>query len=191
MAEFEQAIKVVLAHEGSKIYADPETDEYSRFGISLRFMQGILPGAQRDDIIFNLTEDTAVMLYRRYFWNPCKFGEIEDQKLANAVFDMTVNMGGGGWHTGKDHLREFRDGGITLLQRAANQLTGVLRALSVDGVMGAKTIELVNKLTQDNPEMVLVTYLNHVRLRYQTIAAVNKAHEKDLRGWLNRAESLA
>jgi lysozyme family protein len=92
---FEQAVALVLKHEGG-YSADPrDPGGETRYGISKR--------AYPDVDILRLTEDEAKAIYRRDYWDKLRPDELP-QQLAICVFDCAVNMG--------------RDKAIRLLQRA-------------------------------------------------------------------------
>lgn len=183
---FEVAMQTLLKHEGRGLYEDKQTGEISKYGVSLKFLQGIIPSADRL-AIEEMTEKLAFTLYRNYFWEKNRIGEIHDQKLATAVMDITVNMGPG-------HIKEtagakiVKDGGITLLQRTLNQLRMLTDdPLLIDGIMGRRTINLANTCL---PREALKLYIEFVKARYTAIAAADPNHAKDIGGWINRANSL-
>jgi lysozyme family protein len=119
MADFEQAIRVVLAHEGA-FSADPaDPGGATNWGISSRAYPGLDVRA--------LTRDDAKALYRRDYWTPHGYGTIADQALATKVFDLAVNMG----------PRQAN----RVLQRAANRLGAQLED---DGVIGPHTLAAVH-----------------------------------------------
>lgn len=83
MADFEQAIALVLKHEGGYtpgLPGDPGGE--TNFGISKR--------AFPDLDIANLTVQQAEEIYREKYW---AFDEIEDQATANCLLDCAVNQG--------------------------------------------------------------------------------------------------
>lgn len=194
-SSFEVALSKVLEHEGNCVYSDSKTGEYSKYGVSLRFLKSVFPEADKQ-MVDELTSTVVSSLYRNYFWAKYKIGEIADQKLATAVLDLTVNMGPGHIvqnQNGAQITRTLRDGGITLLQKTVNQLRLFHEDfLTIDGVMGPKTIDAVNKSLsmQTAPDEVLKMYVEHAKFRYQAIAVADPRHGRDIKGWMARAESL-
>ena len=92
---FEQAVAMVLRHEGGYVNDPRDPGGETRFGISKR--------AYPDVDILRLTEDEAKAIYRRDYWDKLRPDELP-QQLAICVFDCAVNMG--------------RDKAVRLLQRA-------------------------------------------------------------------------
>ena len=92
---FEQAVAMVLRHEGGYSLDPRDPGGETRFGISKR--------AYPDVDILRLTEDEAKAIYRRDYWDKLRPDEIPEP-LAICLFDAAVNMG--------------RDKAVRLLQRA-------------------------------------------------------------------------
>ena len=92
---FEQAVAMVLRHEGGYVNDPRDPGGETRFGISKR--------AYPDVDILRLTEDEAKAIYKRDYWDKLRTDEIPEP-LAICLFDAAVNMG--------------RDKAVRLLQRA-------------------------------------------------------------------------
>lgn len=92
---FEQAVAMVLKHEGGYVNDSRDPGGETRFGISKR--------AYPDVDILRLTEDEAKAIYKRDYWDKLRTDEIPEP-LAICLFDAAVNMG--------------RDKAVRLLQRA-------------------------------------------------------------------------
>ncbi len=171
MANFDPAVDLTLQHEGG-FFHNPKTGEVVNFGVTLTFVRDCGYCTTADEaFIKNLTRDQAREVYRKYFWDKYSIGQVNDQDLANKVLDLTVNMGPGG---------PTRDGGLTLLQKAANDLGGNLK---VDGNLGPKSLAAIN--AQD-PVKLLAAYRRRAKQRYQEIAAANATLAGNLTGWLAR-----
>jgi lysozyme family protein len=151
MAEFELAITATLKNEGGYVDNPSDPGGETNFGISKR--------SYPDVDIKNLTEEEASAIYLRDFW---KFDGIDNQMLANKVFDMSVNMG---------HYA------IRILQR-------LLSGLAVDGEYGADTEKEINAA---NGFLLLIRYQKALEQHYRDIATKDPAEEKFLADWLRRA----
>ena len=173
MAKFEKAIEAVLAHEG-RWYADPRGGD-TDYGISLSFLK-ILPDEDgdgfsdgdlnRDGIVCaedvkHLTLTTAQNLYRRYFWDKYRYGQIVDQDLATKVMDFSVNMG-----PRQAHL---------VVQRALAYHVDIV----VDGFLGPKSLSHLNAVA---PLWTLGEIRHEAAKFYRSLN--DPVH---LKGWLNRA----
>ncbi|MDF2866609.1 MAG: hypothetical protein K0S11_79 [Gammaproteobacteria bacterium] len=177
MAEFERAIPSILQHEGGYVNDAVDPGGATNYGISLRYLKGLgneIGDLNKDGVIDGsdiktMTQQEAMAIYRRDWWDQYKYGLITDQRVATKVFDMAVNMGGGQAHK--------------LLQRACNQVCKQA-LLSVDGVLGIKTLTQVNRLPSD---ILLVALREQMANFYRGLVQQKPALAKFLRGWLNRA----
>jgi len=163
MADFGPAVTLTLQHEGG-FYHNPVTGEIVNHGITLKFVQssGYKPDAD-EAFIQNLTTAEASAIYQTYFWNANHIGSINDQNLANKVFDLTVNMG---------------PAALKLLQSAVN--------CAADGVLGPISIAQINAR---DPVELLAEYKQLAAQRYAEIAQGNPELAGDLTGWLSRLNS--
>jgi lysozyme family protein len=125
---FEQAVALVLKHEGGYSNDSRDPGGETRFGISKR--------AYPDVDILRLTEDEAKAIYRRDYWNTLRPDEIP-APLAICVFDAAVNMG--------------RDKAIRLLQRAC----GVAQDGVMGGNTIAAANRLVDPVVRFSAERVI------------------------------------
>ncbi len=158
--------KTLINEGGAKIYHDPATGEYSKYGISLKFLQGLRPEAKEQDIT-DLTEDGAKWLYLEYFWTAPKIYRLDDDGVAYKIFDLGVNNGIGT--------------SVRLLQRAIVSLGG---AIKVDGQLGPVTAAAANSISA---AILLPEIKIHAAARYKLIAQDPK-NAKNLPGWLARLE---
>lgn len=174
MAEFQSAVNITLQHEGG-FFHNPATGEIVNHGVTLKFVQGsgYKPNAD-ETFIRNLSATEACRIYQTYFWDRYHIGSINDQNLANKVFDLTVNLGPGGAN---------HPGALTLLQAAVNACGG---ACAMDGVLGPVSIGQINRL---DPTKLEAQYKEAVAQRYSAIAAGNPKVAGNLTGWLARLNS--
>jgi len=175
VSSFEQAIPVVLKHEGGYSNNKKDPGGATNYGISIRFLraQGRFLDLDGDGDMDAadmqlLTVDTAIEIYRDLIWEPNRYAQIADQELATKVFDLAVNMGA--------------QQANRLLQRAL-RACGV--ALKEDGVLGLVTLGAVNKVP-GFPQLVglRATAAGYYRA---LVAAKPDQYRDFLTGWLNRA----
>jgi lysozyme family protein len=111
--------------------------------------------------------------YRENFWDRIGLTSINNQKIANELFDTAVNAGA--------------KQPILFLQRALNLLNrnGALYPdTKIDGIIGNKTLELTN--SHPYPD-ALLKLLNGLQLSYYVaICEKDPSQEEFLRGWLRR-----
>jgi lysozyme family protein len=109
--------------------------------------------------------------YQHEFWNPLNLDAVDRQILAAEVFDTAVNCGNG------------KAGEI--LQSSLNIVGGFSgRNLSCDGIIGPKTIEVLNACKYP---LALLKCLNGFQFEhYHKIVMNNPSQSKWFRGWLRR-----
>jgi lysozyme family protein len=155
MAKFEDAIGPTLQHEGRYVNNPADPGGPTKYGIT----QADMPGVP----ISLISEQDAVEYYREHYWKP-DFSQIENQDVANKIFDMGVNLGVGE--------------AVRLLQRA-------LGLNPVDGVFGPNTLAAVNNAG----DAILGPYKQQLVQHYEAIVAAKPQEAVFLNGWLARANS--
>lgn len=100
--------------------------------------------------------------YRANFWTPLRLEEVENQKLAQCIFDFGVNAG----------------------TATAAKLAQLSVGVTPDGVIGAKTLKALNAI---NPEVFVLRFTLAKVARYAQIATRDKSQKAFLLGWINRA----
>ena len=167
MADFEKAVAVVLSHEGGKFINRPDTGEVSRWGLTLKSLRAAGHDVTAADIE-NMEYGQAVHYYLTDWWEEYAFASITDDTLATKIFDMAVNMG----------PREA----FTLAQDACNRTNNA--GLKTDGVLGPKTLDALNAGATD----AIIRELKAGQMEfYELLAASHPEHQKDLPGWIKRA----
>jgi lysozyme family protein len=180
MARFEDAIDVILVHEGGYVDNPHDHGGASNWGISLRYLlaTGGLKAHPELDLNHDglidfrdmrlIPKDMAIAIYERDWWAPHQYGSINDQQVATKLFDMAVNMGAA------------RAGKL-----AQSALVACGKPVSVDGVLGAKSFTAINSLDPAN-------FLHVLRQKqadfYRAIVAHDPTQAQFLKGWLRRAE---
>lgn len=167
MAQFEIALSKVFFNEGG--YSDNPNDSggATNLGISLVFYRkNVKPDATKKDIK-DLTVNDAAHLYKKYFWDMAPFAKINSQKVADRVFDLSVNMG--------------VSSAISILQRAINNMLD--HHILVDGVMGTKTVTAINALIED---MLYGFIISEAKDKYRDIVSKNPKNIVFYKGWLRR-----
>ena len=167
MSMFNPALNFMLDNEDrQRKYASvPDVGGYAISGVNSHSFPAqyaaiaAVPQAQRGPAVANF--------YETVFWVPLNIQGVADQDVANRVLDQSVN---GGPKTGP-----------MLLQQAANSFGGTL---TVDGVLGPDTLEVVNAI---NPANLLAAFRTARENRYRSIAARNPDLGQYLNQWLARA----
>lgn len=173
MSKFEDAIDQTLKNEGGLSNNKNDPGGITKYGISLRFLKecGIdinNDGAIDSKDVVNLTVPQAVKLYKLYFWEKSKIFLIDNQVLANKVFDLSVNMGG--------------KQAIKLLQEALNM--HVTPQLVKDGIIGQNTLKAIDNISM---HVLMGDYILCAKLFYEQLVAQKPNLQIFLDGWLRRA----
>lgn len=169
---FEQAIEVVLKHEGGLANNSADPGGITNYGISLRFLEesGIDIDGDGDidaDDIKALTPDTAKPLYYSHFWLPGGYDRLGDPMVATKIFDMSVNMG-----LSRAHI---------IAQTAANTCGA---SLVCDGVLGPKSVAAICSI---EPQKYLLAVCDEQSNFYKRLSTQKPALKVFLWGWLHRA----
>jgi len=139
MISADKAIDVVIGNEGGLVENVNDSGGITKYGISLRFLKSLIDvkkyGIYTDpvtaDDIRNLTLDQARAIYKGEFWDHMSLDKLATQKIANYIFDMAVNIG--------------IAPAIKIAQRACWAVMQQYNCIIDDGVMGDKTIAMINK----------------------------------------------
>lgn len=162
MSDFNLAIGPTLENEGSDFVNQDHGRGASKFGITLLTYQEIYPHATAADIEA-LTPETATAFYRDHWWNRYHFGQIDDQTLANKIFDLSVNDGPGT--------------AIMWLQRSSS--------VNHDGILGPITAAAVNKLDSG---LVLMRVRALAGEHYLELGKLSEENAREVPGWLARLD---
>ncbi len=153
---FGKAIQFVLEHEGGYVFDPHDPGGETKYGISKR--------AYPDVDIKNLTEEEAIEIYKRDYWEKIQ-GDSLPYALSLALLDTAVNCG------------VFKAG--IWFQMSLNVL--FKKGLKLDGIIGPKTVAAA----QDCDELKVAIYLLSLRLRHYL-----NSDPRYLKGWLSRVLDL-
>ena len=161
MADFGPAFRFLLPHEGGYVNDLDDDGGETKYGISKRQYPTL--------DIANLTQEDAASIYQRDYWNSQPYCYIQDQNVANKVFDLAVNMG----------FKKAHE----ILQRSANECGA---RIVVDGRLGPLSLQAVNSV---DPSALLEQMRQFAGRYYLEIVARNPAKQKFLNGWMKRANA--
>lgn len=168
MADFSQSIGKTLLQEGGYVNDPSDSGGETYRGISRNNFPK-WEGWRLIDVNYHLMLDKntelqglVVDFYRQNFW---QYDGINDQQVADKVFDLSVNVG-------KVHA-------IKILQQAAG-------VTPVDGLYGPNTEKVVNL----HPQGSLVTAIRIAAENYhKEVAQAHPEDQKFLADWLRRDEA--
>jgi lysozyme family protein len=121
--------------------------------------------------------DYLVTAFYKTLWDKNFFGSINNQDVANILYDWFINSGSNAFYTKSDKT----DG----VQEILNHLFNA--KISADGAMGMQTVNAINSVDP----IKLQTELKRQRLIfYDTIIANNPSQAKFKEGWYNRLKAF-
>ena len=174
MANFARSFEVTMGHEGG--YANNPDDRGGETykGVARKFHPQWRGWAAVDIIkakkplSLNAALDADKDLqkeirtfYKKNFWDVNRTGDIQDQQIANQLFDFAVNSGAGM--------------AARILQKAAG--------VEVDGQVGPITIAAVNKA---KPEAFFNALIKERKAFYERIVLKDPSQRQFLAGWFKR-----
>lgn len=185
MDKFERALQAAFRFEGGFSNDPDDRGGKTNMGIthgtlSRARINGWVP---KDVTIETLTREQAETIYRKGYWEPIKGDELPSP-IAEIVFDCAINHGVGG--AGR------------LLQRAINSMN-LTTPLTVDGIIGPKTLAAVARIEELNRELagampelgpgrilreLALSILTYRTKYYVDIVKSNSTQKKFLFGWL-------
>lgn len=145
-------------------YIDQFKADYVKDKTKLSLAQWINASAKATPAVGELVSD----FYKHNFWDVSKLDSINDQQLANAIYDFSVNSG-----TGR---------GAKFLQDSYNNVNGMGVDLVSDGQIGPKTLTSVNAF---NAKLLFQEYQRLRELFYRKLAE-NPSQKQFLNSWLSR-----
>ena len=173
MAEFIKAFKLTIAHEGGYVNDpdDPGGETYK--GISRKnfpdwigwskideFKKWAWPMKRLDDL--EDFQEAFESFYRKNFWYKINGDQIENQNIANSIFDFAVNAG---------------------VLTSASLAQEIVKVKS-DGVIGNDSITAINAF---NPDHFLAAFTVAKIARYANIVKKRPTSQKYFYGWVRRA----
>lgn len=170
MAKFDAALALVLKHEGG-ISNDPDdAGGFTNHGISLRFFRKKIKVDATQDDVRNLSPEAISNIYQEFFWDRQQYELIDNQRLANRIFDLSVNLG--------------PSAANKLLQQAVNTIKPDAHIV-LDGALGAKSFAAINSC---DPHMLYDALITNANDYYHHIATHGNNY-KFLNGWVRRLVS--
>ena len=170
---FDEALAVVLKHEG--YISDHPNDKggLTVWGLSLRFLQlesldiDLDGDVDRDDVRA-ITKEKMYHIYFDKFWKRNGYDKIESSVVATKLLDVSVNAGGSRAHK--------------ILKKAINRALN--ENMAIDGNFDKATLSIVNAIEP-------VVLLDAIRVEqaefYRALVKKTPAYGVFLKGWLKRA----
>lgn len=161
---------IILRHEGG--YANRASDKGgpTNHGIAWNTWKkyskedlGVEPTLEN---LKKITPEQAEVIYKKRYWDPSGFNDIQDPKLALMSYDWSITSGGAGKQ----------------IQKLLNSQYG--KNLSIDGVIGPDTISAMNSVEDSGK---LTDSIAEIRKQYYTNLTISDPKNlPNLTGWINR-----
>lgn len=171
---FSNIVDNTLQYEGDRVVRDKH--EYSKYGITHKLLEVFNDEYDTFWEVGTLTYNQARVVAVEMIYRKNRVHEINDDKNKAAVFDFLFNSGGS-----RKVIQTVLNDYVLAERRSGNW---ELDYIDVDGVIGTKTIELINII----PRQVFINNLTNARLGYVRKLpnyAVNK------NGWENRIRTIS
>lgn len=186
MAEYKIAYDITRKHEGGYSNHSKDRGGETFKGIARNFWPewggwAIIDKHKRGtgtDFLNAISDDPALQklvlqFYKINFWDALKLDQIDNQDIANELFDTAVNMG-----VGKAAIFLQESLNVT------NQEGKFYPDLAIDGQVGAITIRAVN--IHPRPKNLLKTLNILQGYEYISICKRNPTQEAFFHGWIER-----
>lgn len=103
MATFEQALAITLGNEGGYQNSANDRGNYNslnqlvgtNYGISAPTYENYIHRVPSVADMKGITRAIASEIYELFYWNPSNFASVNDQGIANQLFDISVLQGAG------------------------------------------------------------------------------------------------
>jgi len=175
---FKAAIENLFRQEGGYVNDPQDKGGATKYGISLNFLKSLgKRGDINNDNVVNendikiIDKNTAIEIYKKEFWDKYGFHRINNEIIAETLFDFSVNMGS--------------KSAIKLIQKALN-LHDSKQLSKENGVLDDQTIFLINI---SNPLKLMLFFRAVVSWHYIQITEKDSSQKKFIYGWLKRVWS--
>lgn len=166
MADFNVAIKHILAHEGGFVDNPNDRGGATKYGITQRTLDAFLNSIGNPTYsVDQLDKTQAEFIYLDNYWNKCGLEGCKDTALATIILDTAVLRGN------------------------AAAIKGIQKALHLveDGSMGPKTAAALNMAKPK--ELALAIISTNIKA-FAELAAKDSRQLTFLAGWINRQFEL-
>lgn len=178
---FDKIVRGTFRREGGYVNDKEDKGGETNFGVTANTLEEYQKrhgGFGKDGSyvdVENLTQEQARLVYKSAFYDSNRIGEIKDGKTAEHVFDMNV-------------LHQPKPAG-SIIQQAINASIPDAN-LKVDGIVGSKTIEQLNKASPDQLKAINNEIVKGRIELMRKIVQNDPTQSKFLGGWINRANQF-
>jgi lysozyme family protein len=191
MADFLEAYKITLKHEGGYAKDDDDQGGETYKGISRRYnpswvgwsiidQHKLRPGFPNTAYNDTLLNKEVRKFYKERYWDVNLLDEFNSQPVANEMFDTGVNMGIG-------RAGRFLQCALNLLNNNGERWDDIVE----DGVVGKNTLKALNACLAFRGDGVLYKILNILQgMHYIEYMTKSPTQEKYAYGWFSRVNFI-
>lgn len=172
MVDFKLAYERTARFEGGYVNDPEDPGGETNYGITVNEARAAGYQGPMKDIPLDLVK----VIYRHNYWDAMGLDALEDQAVANEMYDTAVNCGVG-------VAARIAQRSMNLL----NKMGALYRDVVVDGEFGPQSAAAMNACCHISPAMVkvLIALLNSLQVaRYAEIAERNPRLERFVMGWI-------
>ncbi len=189
MANFLQAHKITMSHEGGWANNPADSGGMTYKGIAYNFNPGwpgwlLVSGANKKhggnaklinaELAVNQNlQNSVLQFYKQNYWDVNHLDQVINQRIASELYDTGVNMGVG-------TAAQFVQRSLNLL----NNRGRLYPDIDVDGKIGPVTLDLIN--SHPNPTHLLICLNGFQFMRYADNAEKKESQEQFMNSWLGR-----
>lgn len=186
MANFQLFKNKILDIEGSYQNNPADRGNYNKdgelvgtnFGIAAFTYERWYGKTATENAMLSLTKNDALEIFEGHFWLRNRIDEIESQVIAEIICDGIINHGTGS---------RTKKGGVHLAQVALNELG---ENLTVDGILGSKTLAAINRQAEIRLGKLHNRY-RELRIEYYHAIVDSKPSQSVfLQGWMKRMDEF-
>ena len=189
MADFEKAYEKTMGHEGGYTNDPNDAGGETYKGIARVYNPSwsgweIIDAAKQDtNFPYNLDDNLDLQynvkaFYKAKYWDVNRLDDVNDQTVAEELFDTGVNMGIG-------RAARFLQISLNYLNRNG----ALYNELVVDGAIGPMTLKALNIVLDDGDCDVLMSMLNTLQgMHYMKYMDRNPVQKRFARGWFRRVK---
>ena len=170
MARPEILARFIRSWEGGFVDSLYDKGGPTMMGVTLGTFRTIFGSKMGVDELKHLTDAQWWTVFYDNFWKPCKADDINCQAIANLIVDWC-------WGSGQRVIYK--------VQRVLNEHFEA--ALKTDSILGAKTLAAINEA---EPSALFAALWKERKLHFERIASIDHNQRRNLRGWLNRLNSI-
>lgn len=168
MSDFNIALENTLKWEGEYVNHPDDKGGETNKGITLQTARDFGYTGNMKDIPFDIIKE----IYFRNYWLKVKCDKIDNQDIANNLFDSAVLHGQG------------RAG--MFLQKTLNNIYH--SDLVIDGIIGNITLSVLDTIIDIKD---FVKEFKNIRIKYcEKVAESNQSQSVFLKGWINRINAI-